>query len=492
MPSDNTTVPNIGWNFDNSYMQLPVSLYQRLFPIPVKSPNMVIFNHALAKSLGLNFAGFSEKEMAQFFSGNKLPSGSDPLAQAYAGHQFGHFTILGDGRALILGEQLTPNGQRFDIALKGSGKTPYSRRGDGRAALAPMLREYIISEALYSLGIATTRSLAVIGTGESVFREKPLPGAILTRVAASHIRVGTFEYLAWWKDTAALKQLADYTIARHYPEAAKTSQPYVSLLNQVIERQALLVASWLKVGFVHGVMNTDNMAISGETLDYGPCAFLDAYDPDTAFSSIDEYGRYAYANQAHIAQWNLARFAEALLPLLDVAPKKAVNIAKEAVASFGDLFQRHWLAAMHKKLGLFNEEPGDVMLINSLLQWLERSKADYTYSFRALSSDTLLEQSFFQDLDFKDWHKRWQARLLRNSKPAKLSYNLMRAHNPAMIPRNHLVEAALSAASTQNDYSVMHLLLAALANPYDDSLAYAEYQKIPPRNACRYQTFCGT
>jgi serine/tyrosine/threonine adenylyltransferase len=486
------TVSGIGWNFDNSYGQFPDSFYTRLEPVSVTAPTIAISNHALAESLGLNLAGLSDAEAAQLFSGNTLPGGADPLAQAYAGHQFGHFAILGDGRAVLLGEQLTPNGQRFDIQLKGSGRTPYSRGGDGRAALAPMLREYIISEAMHALGIPTTRGLAVVTTGDQVFRETALPGAILTRVATSHLRVGTFQYVASRQDLAELKHLADYTIARHFPEAAESDQPYLALLDAVMERQASLVAAWMGVGFIHGVMNTDNMAISGETIDYGPCAFMDAYDPQTVFSSIDHQGRYAYKNQPHSAHWNLARFAETLLPLLDADTKEATRLAEEAIESFGDLFQRHWLAVMRKKLGLFNDEAEDGALIGALLQWMQRTKADYTNSFRTLAAKNLLEQPAFQDQEFLEWHANWQKRLSRNPKPLKSARSLMRAASPAIIPRNHRVEAALAAANDQADFSVMHRLLAALENPFSDTEDYTEYQKPPPPSEQAYQTFCGT
>jgi uncharacterized protein YdiU (UPF0061 family) len=493
MPSYPTnTISGVGWNFDNSYGQFPDSFYTRLEPVSVTAPNMVITNHALAESLGLNLAGLPDTEAAQLFSGNALPGGADPIAQAYAGHQFGHFTMLGDGRAVLLGEQLTPGGQRFDIQLKGSGRTPYSGGGDGRAALAPMLREYIISEAMYALGIPTTRSLAVVTTGDHVFRETTLPGAILTRVATSHLRVGTFQYVASRQDLAELKHLANYTIERHFPEAAEADQPYSALLDAVMERQASLVAAWMGVGFIHGVMNTDNMAISGETIDYGPCAFMDAYDPQTVFSSIDHQGRYAYKNQPRSAHWNLARFAETLLPLLDADIKKATHIAQKAIESFSDLFQRHWLATMRKKLGLFNDETKDSALVGALLQWMQRTNADYTNSFRALAAENLLEQPAFQDHEFQEWHANWQERLSRNSKPLKSARSLMRATSPAIIPRNHRVEAALAAANDQADFSVMYRLLAALESPFSDAEEYAEYQKPPPPGERAYQTFCGT
>ena len=483
---------SIGWRFDNSYARLPQSLYAQLHPVPVRAPRVVIVNHALAESLGLDFRTLPEAEAALLFSGNALPDSMQPIAQAYAGHQFGHLSMLGDGRAILLGEHVTPAGERFDIQLKGSGQTPFSRSGDGRAALAPMLREYIISEAMHALHIPTTRSLAVVATGESVMRETMLPGAILTRVAASHIRVGTFEYVAGTGDKAGIKTLADYVIQRHYPDLVEAENPYLALLNSVIERQASLVAQWLLVGFIHGVMNTDNMTISGETIDYGPCAFMDAYDPDTVFSSIDQRGRYSYSNQPHMAQWNLARFAETLLPLIHPEQEKAVALAEQAIHAFPEIYQAHWLAGMWKKLGLFTEEAEDSELIASLLTWMHTHQADYTNSFRALAAETFPEDAVLQDTDFVAWHARWRARLSRQSESIASALGLMRANNPAIIPRNHRVEEALAAASEQGDYSLMQRLLAAVTAPYADAPEYTEYRTPPAPSERVYQTFCGT
>ncbi len=446
---------------------------------------MVILNRPLAESLGLDADRISDPAV---FAGNALPPGLQPLAQAYAGHQYGHFTMLGDGRAILLGEQISPSGARFDIQLKGSGPTPFSRRGDGRAALGPMLREYIISEAMHALGIPTTRSLAVVTTGESVFRDAPLPGAVLTRVAASHIRVGTFEYAAARGEKALLQALADYTLHRHYPEAAAAEHPYLALLEAVIARQAELIGRWQLVGFVHGVMNTDNMALSGETIDYGPCAFMDAYDPATVFSSIDRYGRYAYGQQPEIAQWNLARFAEALLPLLPGEEEQAVEIANEAIEGFGVRFQRHWLAGMRSKLGLFTEESDDIALIQSLLDWMQRTKADFTNTFCDLSEAS--SAAPFQDAAGRDWYQRWQIRLGRQPQSAQEAAELMRRHNPAVIPRNHKVEEALAAAVERADLGVMQRLLAALARSYEDVPDHSEYRM--PSGSDSYRTFCGT
>ncbi|MBA3755648.1 MAG: YdiU family protein [Nitrosomonas sp.] len=483
---------SVGWRFDNSYARLPNSFYVQLNPVAVRAPQVVMLNHALAESLGLNIRALSEAEAALLFAGNVLPDGAQPIAQAYAGHQFGHFTMLGDGRAILLGEHLTSTGDRFDIQLKGSGQTQFSRRGDGRAALAPMLREYIISEAMHAFNIPTTRSLAVVTTGESVMRETMLPGAILTRVAASHIRVGTFEYVAGMQDREGIKTLADYAIRRHYPDLIEVDNPYLVFLNKVIERQASLVAKWLLVGFIHGVMNTDNMTISGETIDYGPCAFMDAYDPNTVFSSIDHHGRYSYSSQPHAAQWNLARFAETLLPLLHPEQEKALALAEEAIHSFPDIFQAYWLSGMRKKLGLFTEEAEDNQLIETLLTWMQKHHADYTNSFRALASEALPEDDVFCNTAFVEWHARWQARLSRQSESKQSSFCLMQANNPAIHPRNHHVEKALVAASERGDYSLIQQLLAAVTDPYTDAPEYRDYRTPPAPSERVHQTFCGT
>jgi uncharacterized protein YdiU (UPF0061 family) len=441
-----------GWNLDNSYARLPKSVFTKLNPTPVRSPRLIILNGSLATFLGLNVQALQSNDGVAVLAGNQIPEGSLPLAQAYAGHQFGHFTLLGDGRALLLGEQITPLGERVDIQLKGSGKTPYSRGGDGRAALGPMLREYIISEAMHALGIATTRSLAVVTTGESVIRETEQLGAILTRVAASHLRVGTFQYVSKWSTVEDLQALADYTLQRHFPEVDADENRYFFLLQEVIKRQAVLIAKWQLVGFIHGVMNTDNMALSGETIDYGPCAFMDAYDPTTVFSSIDIHGRYAYGNQPHIAAWNLARFAEALLPLLHVNEAQAVKQAEDAVSDFTELYHRNWLAGMRAKLGIFNEELEDESLIEGLLSMMQKYRADYTNTFRALTFDKPEDTVLFGTTDFAQWHELWQSRLGRQQEQKDSSHQLMRNSNPALIPRNHRVEDALEAAVKQGDY----------------------------------------
>ncbi len=521
-------VGDAGWHFDNSYSRLPELFYARLNPTLVSSPSIAVFNNALATSLGLNAEALSSDSGVAFLAGNAIPKGAEPIAQAYAGHQFGHFNMLGDGRAILLGEHITPKGDRFDIQLKGSGQTPFSRRGDGRATLGPMLREYIISEALHALNIATTRSLAVVTTGEPVFRGMVLQGAILTRVATSHIRVGTIEYImaqhsfnsfksglktgfegglkrgfesglkrGFEGGFEAIKILADYTINRHYPNLIQADNPYLALLYAVMERQASLVAKWLMVGFVHGVMNTDNMALSGETIDYGPCAFIDTYNPATVFSSIDYNGRYAYDKQANISKWNIARFAETLLPLLNKDQERALIMAQEAIKTFDTTFHHHWLAGMRAKIGLFNEEVEDLALIESLLELMHRHYADYTNTFRALALEKLPDEPLFRQPTFINWHQHWQKRLQSQSEPKNLSLALMNSCNPAVIPRNHLVEEALTAAVEFSDFTVMQKLLAELQNPYDNysgdnSAGGAKYRSPPLPNGRIYQTFCGT
>lgn len=486
------TVIDAGWEFDNSYARLPKILFTNLNPIPVPSPKLVILNNSLAKSLGLNVQELQSKNGIEVLAGNKIPEGSLPLAQAYAGHQFGHFTMLGDGRALLLGEQITPSGERVDIQLKGSGRTPYSRQGDGRAALGPMLREYIISEAMHALGIATTRSLAVVTTGKSVIRETDLPGAVLTRVAASHLRVGTFEYVSNWGTVEDLRALADYTLQRHFPNDNAVENKYLFLLQEVIRLQAVLIANWQLVGFIHGVMNTDNMALSGETIDYGPCAFMDTYHPATVFSSIDIKGRYAYGNQPPIAQWNLTRFAETLLPLLHVNQGQAVKLAQEALSDFTELYHCNWLSGMRGKLGIFNEEPQDKSLIEDLLSLMQKHGADYTNTFLALTHDKPEGTVMFGNEEFSQWYKLWKARLGRQQESKTSCHQLMRNSNPAIIPRNHRVEAALEAAVEQGDYSVMEKFLNVLSSPYKHSPEQADYATLPAPSTLPYRTFCGT
>lgn len=481
-----------GWNLDNSYAHLPKTFFTMQNPTPVRSPKLIIFNCPLAASLGLDTKSLQDNDSVAVFAGNKIPEGSLPLAQAYAGHQFGYFNMLGDGRAILLGEQITPLGERFDIQLKGAGRTPYSRGGDGRAALGPMLREYVISEAMHALGIPTTRSLAVVTTGESVIRENLLQGAILTRVAASHIRVATFQYVAEWGSVEELRALADYTLKRHFSECDGAENRYLYLLQEVIKRQAELIAKWQLVGFIHGVMNTDNMSISGETIDYGPCAFMDTYDPATVFSSIDKKGRYNYGNQPYIAGWNLARFAETLLPLLHDNHEKAVELAQDAISDFADLYHNNWLSGMRAKLGIFNEEPEDKSLIEDLLSMMKKYTADYTNTFAALTFDKFSDMELFDTDTFATWNAQWQARLGRQQESKDSSHALMKNSNPAVIPRNHRVEEALEAAQKHEDYNVMERLLHVLSSPYSHSEEQADYATLPTKSNCAYRTFCGT
>ena len=481
----------IGWRFDNTYSKLPSSMLAKLPPTPVKDPELVILNHSLSKMLGLDFTNLSNKNLASIFSGNLLPKGSDTIAQAYAGHQFGHFTLLGDGRAIVIGEHVSKDNKRFDIQFKGSGKTPYSRDGDGRAALGPMLREYIISEAMHNLKIPTTRSLAVVKTGETVMRETPLIGAILTRVAKSHIRVGTFQYAVISDDKKNLKTLFDYTVDRHYPIIKNSKTPALDLLKSVIEKQTKLVVDWMRVGFIHGVMNTDNMAISGETIDYGPCAFMDTYDPETVFSSIDQYGRYAFFNQPGIAKWNLARFAECLVPLISEDKNTGVQIATEIVNSFSEIYQKNWFEMMRKKLGLLGEDANDEKLVIDLLNWMHKKKADYTNTFCFLMNQNFKEKKIYNDESFLYWKKQWQDRLKINGNSSEESLKLMRSSNPLVIPRNHKVEEALDSANN-GDLNPTKNLLKILEKPYEDRKEINEYQSSAPPSNKIYKTFCGT
>ena len=485
-------ITETAWKLDNSYARLPKSFFTRQNPVAVPSPKLIILNNSLATSLGLSIQELQSKDGVAMLAGNQIPEGALPLAQAYAGHQFGHFTMLGDGRAVLLGEQITPSGDRVDIQLKGSGRTPYSRGGDGRAALGPMLREYIISEAMHGLGIPTTRSLAVVTTGEPVIRETEQLGAILTREAASHIRVGTFQYVSKWGTAEELKVLADYTLQRHFPGFDAVENRYLFLLKEVIKRQAMLIAKWQLVGFIHGVMNTDNMTISGETIDYGPCAFMDTYASTTVFSSIDTQGRYAYGNQPHAAGWNLARFAETLLPLLHDDEEQAMKLAQGAIADFAELYHHNWLKGMTAKLGIFNAEIEDESLVEDLLNMMQKYGADYTNTFRGLTFDTMESTVLFGTPEFSQWHELWQARLGRQQETKASSHQLMRSSNPAIIPRNHRVEAALEAAVKKGDYSVMDRLLNVLSNPYAHCPEQEDYSTLPESSTRPYRTFCGT
>jgi serine/tyrosine/threonine adenylyltransferase len=480
-----------GWRLEHTYTELPPLFYSPAIPTAVREPRLVVLNRPLATTLGLDPETLDRPEGAAIFAGNALPEGGRPIAQAYAGHQYGHFTALGDGRAILLGEQITPAGDRIDIQLKGAGQTRYSRRGDGRAALGPMLREYVISEAMHALGMPTTRSLAVVTTGEPVYRETALQGAVLTRVAASHLRVGTMQWAAAHDDAGATRALADYTRARHYPELTDSPEAYLALFEAILARQASLIARWQLVGFIHGVMNTDNMALSGETIDYGPCAFMDTYDPATVFSSIDQGGRYAYGNQPAIAQWNLARLAEAMLPLFDRNMDRAVERATAALERFPNLFAQHWMDGMRAKLGLFTREDDDEALANDLLAWMQRRSADFTNTFRMLTSGRQLGDATHTDLEFEAWHRRWEARRERQPQSPAEADALMRRHNPAFIPRNHLVEEALLAATSGDDLSVMARLLEVLATPYDHERDLSMFSAPSPGER-PYRTFCGT
>ena len=479
----------IGWHFDNTYSKLSNTFKEEVKPTPVHNPELVVLNDQLAKDLNLDFSKIEKKDLSQIFSGNTLPRGSATIAQAYAGHQFGHFTMLGDGRAVLLGEHLVNNTTRFDIQFKGSGRTSFSRSGDGRAVLGPMLREYIISEAIHALKIPTTRSLAVVKTGEKVVRENLLPGAILTRVASSHIRVGTFQYIAAKQNIDDLNTLVDYTINRHYPEIQSSKNKALDLLNLVMERQCKLVVNWMRVGFIHGVMNTDNMAISGETIDYGPCAFMDHYNPKTVFSSIDQLGRYSFSNQPPIIKWNLSRFAECLIPLIDKSEDKAIQLASEIIDNFQNIYEEKWLNMMRDKLGLFGKSKDDKKLIDDLLTWMEKNKADYTNTFCYLMNVKIGNNSLYDDKEFINWSKNWKNRISINGNSKEKSLELMKETNPIIIPRNHKVEEALKSANEDN-LEVMNKLLSKFDNPYGEQKGIEDYQL--PSLDDNYQTFCGT
>ena len=479
----------IGWHFDNTYSKLSNTFKEDIKPTPVHDPELVILNKELAKDLNLDFSKIDNKDLAKLFSGNSLPENANPIAQAYAGHQFGHFTMLGDGRAVLLGEHLVGQKDRFDIQFKGSGRTSFSRGGDGRAVLGPMLREYIISEAINALKIPTTRSLAVVKTGEKVVRENLLPGAILTRVASSHIRVGTFQYIAAKQNIDDLNILVDYTINRHYPEIKLSKNKALDLLNLVMERQCQLVVDWMRVGFIHGVMNTDNTAISGETIDYGPCAFIDHYSPKVVFSSIDKLGRYSFANQAPIIKWNLSRFAECLIPMIDKNEDTAIKIATEIIDNFEKIYEVKWLNMMRDKLGLFGENTNDKELINNLLSWMENNKADYTNTFCYLMNIRINNSEIYNDKIFINWLDVWKKRSLMNNGSKEKQLDIMLNVNPSVIPRNHKVEEALTSAN-DDDLKVMNKLLSVLDKPYGDQKDIEEYQS--PSDNKEYQTFCGT
>jgi uncharacterized protein YdiU (UPF0061 family) len=495
----------VRFGFDNTYARLPQHFYARVNPTPVAAPHMVKVNIELARSLGLDADALMSQQGVETLAGNRIAEGSEPLAQAYAGHQFGHFVPqLGDGRANLLGEVIARDGVRYDLQLKGSGRTPFSRGGDGRAALGPVLREYIVSEAMAALGVPTTRALAAVTTGERLLRETALPGAVLTRVAASHLRVGTFQYFAARGDTEATRRLADYAIARHYPNAAQAKRPYRSLLDGVIAQQAHLVAQWMLLGFVHGVMNTDNTSISGETIDYGPCAFMEAFDPDKVFSSIDHQGRYAYGNQPLAAHWNLMRLAEALLPVLEQeegTQEAALASANEALAAFGPQFEANHVAGLHRKLGLFTEHESDAAMAQDLLDRMAANRADFTLTFRRLcdaaagpEGDVGVRTLFAEPAAYDLWAVGWRQRLEleKDSVSGQERATAMRMTNPVFIPRNHLVEAALNAAVERQDFQPFEQLLNVVSRPYDDRPNLERYAAPARPEQCVSQTFCGT
>ena len=491
MTNSNIDIDKAGWSFDNTYAKLPDDLLVKQAPIPVKLPKLIILNKDLSKDLDLDFTNIKVENLSQLFSGNVLPTGSESIAQAYAGHQFGHFTMLGDGRAVLMGEHLSKNGDRYDIQFKGSGKTPFSRNGDGRAAMGPMLREYIISEAMHGLGVATTRSLAVVKTGEIVIRETHLPGAILTRIAASHIRVGTFQYIAATQKEENLKILFDYVINRHYPNIKNSKNQALDLLKTIMNIQINLVIDWMRIGFIHGVMNTDNVSICGETIDYGPCAFMDTYNPKTVFSSIDQQGRYSFSNQPKIIKWNLARFAECIITLIDDNKDTAIEIATETINTFEKIYEEKWLNMMRDKLGLFGDDENDQILIMELLTWMNNNKTDYTNTFCFLMNEKLSNNKIYNDKNFLIWKEKWEKRLKLNNNSQEKYLKLMHSVNPLVIPRNHKVEEALAAAN-EGDFEIMNKLLTILKKPYDNQDNIIDFQSSAPSNNVKYQTFCGT
>ena len=486
-----TNKNKIDWKFENSYLQLPKNMQSKQLPEKVKNPKIVLINNNLSNELGINLSNLDPEYLALVFSGNQLPAGSDTIAMAYAGHQFGHFTILGDGRAILIGEHINNKKQRYEIQFKGSGKTEFSRNGDGKAALGPMLREYIISEAMYYLNIPTTRSLAVVKTDEKVIRETELTRAILTRVASSHIRVGTFQYFAYKKDDESLKSLVNYSIDRHYPEIKNSENIYINLIDRLMDKQIDLVVNWMRVGFIHGVMNTDNMALSGETIDYGPCAFMDKYDPKTVFSSIDHFGRYAYYNQPSITKWNLARFAECLIPFLDTNKDEAIKIATNKINEFDKKYEKKWLKMMSDKIGLLDTEKEDEVLILDLLQWMHSNKADYTNTFYNLINEKIFSNQVYDNADFLTWKDRWKMRLSKYKNKMDKVEEKMKFSNPIIIPRNYKVEEALSAAES-GDMSLVEILLKALEKPYENNSNLKDFQITEKLNKSGYKTYCGT
>ena len=484
---NNVSLSDSGWNLQSSYTQISDKLFSELKPDAVTNPSTVIVNNELAEKLGLNLKGISEEDLSNLFSGNSLPHGSKPFAQAYAGHQFGQFTILGDGRAHIVGEQVTPDGEIFDIQYKGSGRTPYSRGGDGKAALGPMLREYLISEAMYYLGIPTTRSLAVVETGEKVYREVPLKGSILTRVASSHIRIGTFQFLAAHKDYEGMKSLLDFSIKRHFSNLKFSENLAIEFIKAVMQKQINLIVEWMRVGFIHGVMNTDNSTISGETIDYGPCAFMDHYDANTVFSSIDTQGRYSFANQPSIIQWNLVRLAECLLPLIDKDEKRSIETAQNLINTFSSLFKDKWLQMMKNKLGIKDQSEDDEELINNLIKWMQQKKPDFTNTFCNLMNYDHADDEEFEDDEFNNWKREWKKRV-----ESKEYLDVMISCNPTLIPRNYLVEEALSEAETDGKFDKFNELNAIISSPYQLKKVNIKYLETPSKTNIPYKTFCGT
>ena len=484
---NNVSLSDSGWNLQSSYTQISDKLFSELKPDAVTNPSTVIVNNELAEKLGLNLKGISEEDLSNLFSGNSLPHGSKPFAQAYAGHQFGQFTILGDGRAHIVGEQVTPDGEIFDIQYKGSGRTPYSRGGDGKAALGPMLREYLISEAMYYLGIPTTRSLAVVETGEKVYREVPLKGSILTRVASSHIRIGTFQFLAAHKDYEGMKSLLDFSIKRHFSNLKFSENLAIEFIKAVMQKQINLIVEWMRVGFIHGVMNTDNSTISGETIDYGPCAFMDHYDANTVFSSIDTQGRYSFANQPSIIQWNLVRLAECLLPLIDKDEKRSIETAQNLINTFSSLFKDKWLQMMKNKLGINDQSEDDEELINNLIKWMQQKKPDFTNTFCNLMNYDHADDEEFEDDEFNNWKREWKKRV-----ESKEYLDVMISCNPTLIPRNYLVEEALSEAETDGKFDKFNELNEIISSPYQLKKVNIKYLETPSKTNIPYKTFCGT
>ena len=484
---NNVTLSDVGWKLQNSYTKISDKLYSKINPDLVTDPKIVIVNNELAKSLGLHLNGLSNKDLSSLFSGNVLPKGSQPFAQAYAGHQFGHFAILGDGRAHMIGEQVSPNGDIYDIQYKGSGRTPYSRGGDGKAALGPMLREYLISEAMYNLGIPTTRSLAVVESGEKIYREVPLKGSILTRVASSHIRIGTFQFLAAHNDYVGMKSLLDYSIKRHFNNIKFSSNVAVEFIQAVMQKQIKLIVNWMRVGFIHGVMNTDNSTISGETIDYGPCAFIDHYDANAVFSSIDTTGRYSFSNQPTIIQWNLVRLAECLLPLIDKNEKKSIEIAQSLMNTFSNLFKQEWIKMMKKKIGINGESKEDEDLITNLIKWMQSQKPDFTNTFCNIMGYKHANDEEYDDERFKEWKKTLKNRV-KSNKSSEIPKNI----NPLFIPRNYLVEEALNQAETQGNFDKFNELNKLILSPYKIEKTNALFLKTPEKTDVAYKTFCGT